>query len=207
METKEKILETALKLFNENGVENTSAKNIAADMKISDGNLRYHFRTKEEIVYSLYLQLVEIFNQRLAQYEATPTTLKETYQTLLFVFTKLYEYKFLMIDFVAIMRKYPKIRQHYQALYQLRRQQYNRFIQALIEEDIFRKDITIAQYQNMAEHLNILSDFWISSAEILYQEEEQRKLAHYTQLIFSLLLPYLSRKGMYDYITLIDTAV
>lgn len=205
MTTKEKVLETALQLFNAHGVENTSAKNIAAEINISDGNLRYHFRTKEDIIYHLYLRLVDDFNQRLNTYEAEIISLKSVYEMLIFVFTKLYEYKFLMIDFVAIMRKYPKIQAHYRQLYQYRKQQYNKFINTLIAEDIFRKDITIAQYHNMADHLTILSDFWISSAEVLYQEEENKKLEYYIQLVFSLLIPYLSRKGMYEYISLTDT--
>lgn len=204
METKEKIMETALRLFNEHGVDHTSAKNIAANMTISDGNLRYHFRTKEDIIYNLYLRLVEDFNQQMSAYETEKISLKDVYHLLTFVFTKLYEYKFLMIDFVAIMRKYPKIQAHYQQLYQYRKQQYNKFINALIEEDIFRKDITIAQYKNMADHLTILSDFWISSAEALYQGEEANKTAYYIHLVFNLLVPYLSRKGTYEYIALID---
>lgn len=207
MKTKEKILITAKNLFNEHGVENTSAKNIAAAINISDGNLRYYFRTKEDIIYALYLQMVDIFDQQLDMGQKQAVALKVIYDTLAFVFEKLLEYRFLMTDFVVIMRKYPRIKTHYQQLYRQRTQQYQVFINALITEDIFRKDITIAQYQHMIEHLTILSDFWISSAEILYQGDEKEKAVYYTNLVFNLLVPYFSRKGMYEYISLTDNSL
>ncbi|MEK6480729.1 TetR/AcrR family transcriptional regulator [Catalinimonas sp. 4WD22] len=204
MDTKEKILHTARDLFNERGLESTSAKNIAATLEISDGNLRYHFRTKEGLVYALYMQLVEAFNQQLMQFEVQKFTLKQVYQSLTFVYSRLYTYRFLMADFVAIMRKYPKIQQHYRALTQTRKQQFAQFAEALTQEGIFKNDIPASQYAHMSEQLSLLSDAWIGHAEVLYEGDEQQKLKHYTMLAFSMLVPYLTTKGMYEYIDIVS---
>ena len=46
-QTKEWILETACRLFNEYGTAAISTKRIAKEMGISPGNLYYHFKNKE----------------------------------------------------------------------------------------------------------------------------------------------------------------
>ncbi len=52
--TKDKILETALKMFNETSTQASTTNHIAAEMGISPGNLHYHFKNREEIIRELY---------------------------------------------------------------------------------------------------------------------------------------------------------
>jgi AcrR family transcriptional regulator len=54
MTTREKILETAMNLFVEKGIQGTSTASIAKKAGISSGTLFYHFKTKEELVHELY---------------------------------------------------------------------------------------------------------------------------------------------------------
>lgn len=51
---KEKILETAAKLFNEKGCMNTSTRHIADELGISVGNLYYYYKNKEDIIIAIY---------------------------------------------------------------------------------------------------------------------------------------------------------
>lgn len=206
MRTREKILETARRMFNEHGIDNTSAKMIAAEMGISDGNLRYHFRTKEDLVYGLYMQLVEGFNRQFTPYDQGDLPgLGEIYQTLHSVFARLYEHRYLMADFITIMRKYPKIEQHYRELIQQRKQQFRRVLQVLMSGGILKVDIPEQQYEKMIEQFYILSDAWIGHAEVFLKEAgHAQRVKHYANLIFSMIAPYLTEKGREEYESLLN---
>jgi AcrR family transcriptional regulator len=206
MRTRDKILETARQMFNELGIDNTSAKMIATELGISDGNLRYYFRTKEDLVYALYMQLVDGFNQQFTPYTTEEAiSLGQTYHTLHSVFERLYTHRYLMADFMAIMRKYPKIEQHYQQLIQSRKQLFRRLIEIMQKEGIFKDDIPHSQYENVIDQFYILSDAWIGHAEVFFKDKDPaKKVKHYARLTFSLFVPYLSTRGMYEYINIFN---
>ena len=57
MKTRDKIIHTALGLFNEQGTKAVTTNHIAAAVGISPGNLYYHFRNKEDIIRAIFEQM------------------------------------------------------------------------------------------------------------------------------------------------------
>ncbi|MCF2152020.1 TetR/AcrR family transcriptional regulator [Desmonostoc muscorum LEGE 12446] len=49
-DTKSRIIETAIELFNQHGTQTISTNHIADSMGISPENLYYHFKNKQEII-------------------------------------------------------------------------------------------------------------------------------------------------------------
>lgn len=59
---KHRILEAACTLFNEQGVVSITTNHIAKDLKISPGNLYFHYSNKEEIIRELFkMMCAEIY--------------------------------------------------------------------------------------------------------------------------------------------------
>ncbi len=56
-QTRALILDTALRLFEEQGYERTTMRAIAAEAGVSVGNAYYYFRSKDELVQGFYDQL------------------------------------------------------------------------------------------------------------------------------------------------------
>lgn len=74
MKTKDKILETALELFNTSNTQAATTNHIAAAMGISPGNLHYHYKNREEIIFSLYERM---FDELFPDTSYIPKTLQE----------------------------------------------------------------------------------------------------------------------------------
>lgn len=103
MSTKEAILATALRLFNERGTDVITVRHIAGEMGISHGNVCYHFPNTDAIVSRLYDQLVDRLSKRI-QAVITLEALSLPLLTALArqSLTTLAEYRFLMLDFAGV---------------------------------------------------------------------------------------------------------
>lgn len=200
MTTKQRILNTSLQLFNQQGTDVITVRHIAKNLGISHGNLCYHFPNTDLIIEKLYEQLIEELNEILKN----PMLLQELnlkifYDLTSFIFGKLYKYKFLMQDFISIMRRNPNLKQKHRDLVRSRRMLFQMGIEASIQVGIVKPDIIKGQYENYFEQLFIISDFWLSSAEILYEGSEENKLGKYINIAFTLIVPYLTEKGLVEY--------
>lgn len=58
-ETRERIVDAALKLFREQGFDQTTMRDIAAEANVATGAAYYYFRSKEELVMAFYVRTVE----------------------------------------------------------------------------------------------------------------------------------------------------
>lgn len=81
-DTRQRIQDVALELFAEHGYEKTSLREIAEQLEVTKAALYYHFKTKEDIVLSLFQDLGRPLDELITWGEQQPRTL-ETKQELL----------------------------------------------------------------------------------------------------------------------------
>ncbi|MCK8677833.1 MULTISPECIES: TetR/AcrR family transcriptional regulator [Streptomyces] len=73
--TRQRIQDVALELFAEQGYEKTSLREIAERLDVTKAALYYHFKTKEDIVISLFADLGRPVDELIAWAEEQPRTL------------------------------------------------------------------------------------------------------------------------------------
>ncbi|WP_351231781.1 helix-turn-helix domain-containing protein [Streptomyces sp. NPDC002133] len=74
--TRQRIQDVALELFAEQGYEKTSLREIAERLQVTKAALYYHFKTKEDIVISLFQDLNRPVDELIAWAEDQPRTLE-----------------------------------------------------------------------------------------------------------------------------------
>ncbi|MFI9247340.1 TetR/AcrR family transcriptional regulator [Streptomyces sp. NPDC053086] len=80
--TRQRIQDVALELFAEQGYEKTSLREIAERLDVTKAALYYHFKTKEEIIVSLFEDLTKPIEELIEWGRQQPHTL-ETKQEIL----------------------------------------------------------------------------------------------------------------------------
>src|SRR6267143_2165666 len=63
-DTKQRILDSAERLFAANGFEGTSLRNIIADAKVNLAAIHYHYHSKEALLEAVVLRRLEPLNRR-----------------------------------------------------------------------------------------------------------------------------------------------
>ena len=94
--TKQKILKTALELFNERGSGNVSTRHVADALGISPGNLYYHYANKEEIIRALFDGLDETSDEAYDFSLDAPLTLERVAEMLSVTFEIVWRYRFFL---------------------------------------------------------------------------------------------------------------
>lgn len=193
MGTKNAILTTALTLYNESGIRAITSRHIAAEMGISPGNLHYHFKTTDSIIIALYSEMVAGFDAMAAAMEKkTDISLNDLREGSEKSFELMYKYRFLFLHFVDITLRIPSIREDYFKLTQNRMDQFMVIFQHLIMRGVFRSDLPDKIFQSLVTQIFIVFDFWLSNNELTLRLRGRDAIAHYNDIFFAMLYPYLA---------------
>jgi AcrR family transcriptional regulator len=197
METKERILKTALELYNSQGIYTITSRHIAAEMGISGGNLHYHFKHTDEIIKTLYDRLSADFDVIILSIASAPDidmkVLKEGVNR---SFELVYKYRFIFLHFVEISMRNPAIRKDYYQLTRRREAEFLAIFEKFKADGIFRKDIPTSVLQALVTQIFIVGDFWLSNNELTVKLRGSKAVAHYSDIFFSMFYPYLTTSGL-----------
>jgi AcrR family transcriptional regulator len=108
--TPDRILATALDLFNELGEPNVTSNDVANEMDISPGNLHYHFRSKSDIVEALFASCDENVSKLLAHGAAREIDVSQAWAQIHILFETMWAFRFVYRDIAQLISKYPNVR-------------------------------------------------------------------------------------------------
>lgn len=111
--TRERILDTSLALFNEQGERNVTTNHIAEALGISPGNLYYHFRNKAQIVFSLFERYETLVTGFLSVPEGRPLTWEDKIGYFEAILQSMWGARFFHRDLGHLLNQDPHLRERY----------------------------------------------------------------------------------------------
>ncbi len=188
METKQRILNKALKAFNKSGYGAVNLFELAKSLDMSRGNMTYHFKDKEALLKELIDQLWEkLTNGRVAQSIPSFQNLHHDAQ-LYYRLQK--EYSFIFHDNQVL--KHPLIAPKMKSLSDKTVKDIEVAIAFSIQLGNMKKEPAAGIYKNLALTSWMMMFFWSSQQMIRGDKTKEDG----EKVIWSLLLPHLTEKGM-----------
>ena len=192
MKTKDRIIETALRLFNEEGEPNVTTNHIADEMDISPGNLYYHYRSKDDIIWQIFLNYEKKINAVLNLKDVNYTSMEDMWFYLHMVFEVIAEYRFLYRNLIQLMTRIEFLKRHFRHILALKSQTALNIMKNLAELGTLKADEqTIA---SLADQIALTATFWLNYSIAIYDDDfdEEKKLSHGIFHVMRMVAPFLT---------------
>jgi AcrR family transcriptional regulator len=197
--TKQKILDTARNLFNKNGYSQVTIRMLAQDLKISSGNLNYHFKKREAILEALYFEMVAVFDQRAQSLSDQKLTLEYTQLSIQTSMERMVDYRFFWNDLFYILQSNLKIQQHFEQAKVNRIKGYEYLFDAFIKQGILTPASFPLEYKLLAERMIDYSNTWLYASNLYETTASTQQMIEKASLQLILFLyPYLTTRGQQE---------
>ena len=193
MNRREKILDKALEMFNERGVEYVGLRELAASLDMRVSNITYYFPTKDDLVYELSQQLRKTNGATIVSRENL--TLEDFLQMLRQVFQNHVRFRCLVLSVVHLLKQNKHMAAAYQKTQNIRSSAIRSSLKVLVRDNYLIIDEKV-EMEFLVSMLSMVSRFWISEAAVSNQQwDTQKQISHYLKLITTLMIPYATSKG------------
>ena len=194
--TAERILEVSLDLFNRFGEPNVSTTLISAEMKISPGNLYYHYPAKDELINALFDRYEAGLNQ-LLNAAADVADVEDSWFFMHSLFELIWQYRFLYRDLNDLLSKNRRLETQFQAVLKNK----TRAVKALLDGLSRAGAIAIdsREVEATATCMVVVLTYWLSYEYVrdprraLEAESAQLAMLRGAHHVLNLLLPYLEQ--------------
>jgi AcrR family transcriptional regulator len=190
-QTRERILETSLAMFNAQGEPNVTTNHIADELEISPGNLYYHFRNKEDIVEQVFARYEARMDQTLVVPEGRLPNLEDVWMQLHLVFECMWDYRFLYRDLVDIVSRNRKLKAHFARILNRAAISAGEVLRGLTAAGIMRA--TPDEIRATAENVLLVATFWMNFNIVRNgrTDSDQDDLTHGIYQVMLLIAPFL----------------
>lgn len=196
MTTKERIIETAINLFNEKGTKAVTTNHIAAAMGISPGNLYYHFRNKEEIIRTIFDQMDAVglseYGTIIAEHPAGSLAAME--ETFLMIQRFNWRFRFFKRELTALILDDPLLRERHIMVHKTMLQLIRHSIESSIAQGVLQQ-MAEDELVLFAEEIWLLTLFWLNYLEVGGEEINEEALRRGNEIVRQTVWYRLAEKG------------
>ena len=194
--TKQKILKSAIGLFNQKGLVNVRLQQIADEAGISVGNLAYHYYSKKAIVLAIDSELGEELELLLSIEQDFPSLLDFDNHLGRYFFV-LNRYSFYFLDLLEIERAYPKMHSKRVDYVEKMIRQIQEWLLLNVEKEILRAEKIENQYLHLAESIWMIITFWLTQRHVRGKTDIGE--GHFKEFIWNQLIPLLTEAGWMEF--------
>ena len=195
--TAERILASALGLFNRFGEPNVATTLIAADVGISPGNLYYHYPGKEDIVNTLFGHYQSDL-QSLLPAAKDVKDLEDAWFFMHSLFELVWRHRFLYRDLNDLLSKYRQLEQAVKQVLADKHEAFLALLAQLSDKGWLTQNPT--ERDSSATHMLVMLTWWLSYEYVrdprhaLEDANAQGGVSRGAQQVLGLLLPYLQEQ-------------
>lgn len=192
IKTRERILLVSLELFNAQGEPNVTTNHIADEMEISPGNLYYHFRNKDQIIYELFERFEKRMDETLVLPSERRPDMEDMWLFLHLVFETIWEYRFLYRDLVDLLSRNKKLKTHFARLVERKAEMARSICRALTQEGTM--SASEQEINAVASNIALVTTFWLSFNAVKQRSGalDSQSLAQGIYQVLSLVSGYLA---------------
>ncbi len=192
MKTKLKIIQQAIRLFNQSGFSAISLHELAQYLEMSRGNLTYHFKDKSVLLEVISNQMWSKIEEERSKSRKLPSfeNLHNEVQ-LYYKFQK--EYAFIFLDIHVL--KHPVIKKQFRKMTEKTIQDNKAAIAFAIKLGNMKKEVIPGMYHNVAFITWMLTFYWLPQQIIRGEKTKEDG----EKMIWSVLLPHFTDKGLQSF--------
>ncbi|MNS08290.1 putative HTH-type transcriptional regulator YttP [compost metagenome] len=195
--TRDKILETALAMFNAQGVHAVGVRDIARAVGISPGNLAYHFPQKEVLVAALIEQLHTANTTQLVAPPPGPYSFEAFYRAILGVMRNQVRFRFYQVSFAELLQQSAELREREAHRNQARRDRIGLNVRRLVDGGLLDDEAVAPRFERLYEQFRIIMTTWLRAAAFMTPgHSDADAMCHYAKLAFALFEPYCTPDGL-----------
>ncbi len=183
MKTVDKILEAALRMFNEYGYAQVGVREISRELQISPGNLSYHFPKKEDILFRLMENFSRTNGELYERYFSQDPSNVGFLMLMEGIFRNQYQYRGVFIGNQEVQQALQARKGFdYQTVEERRRAAFTQIFQGLCDKGHLRMDGEDTGF--MVSFMTLFGRFWIAEAFLAGQNRrEEEMIGHYLGML------------------------
>lgn len=158
--TRERIIETSLRLFNAFGEPNVTTTFIADELDISPGNLYYHFHNKDEIIEALFAVFEREIEETLAAPTRRPADVEDIWLFLHLLFEKIWKYRFFYRDLNDLLTRNRLLEIHFKRILAHKVRTATALCEGLLAAGTLRANSD--ELRALATNMAVIASYWLS---------------------------------------------
>lgn len=168
---------------------------IANELKMSSGNLNYHFKTREDILEALYFEMVKEFDNRIDQLGENDISFQTIKQDIHQSLNRMLDYRFFWTDLYNLLRLNNKIKTHFKAVYNKRFKGYEFLISYLTDKSLLKNFEFSSERKFLIERMIGYSNTWIYNTCLYEIDINDDYINYQTDHLLAMIYPYLTELG------------